>query len=167
MVIHFDYFKHERTLIKNLIHHLIYLSFVYNTNNYIIYCIWLFWKVLVTKPDFYNDISRKNLCSTLTELMKLNIVPILNANDVVAPPPEVDKDLAGVCIHVHRHQLTGLLAWHEGWSWSPHSISFFLPFHELQLSDDTEKVFSTHINTYTQMQFTFLTYVCTKINYTN
>jgi len=28
--------------------------------------------------------------------MKLNIIPIINANDAVAPPPEADLDLAGV-----------------------------------------------------------------------
>ncbi|XP_064599761.1 delta-1-pyrroline-5-carboxylate synthase-like [Liolophura sinensis] len=53
-------------------------------------------QVLVTKPDFYNDMCRENLRGTLSELLKLKIVPIVNANDVVAPPPEVDKDLQGV-----------------------------------------------------------------------
>lgn len=50
----------------------------------------------MTKPDFYNEKSRKNLRSTLNELLKLNIVPIINANDAVAPPPDMDMDLAGV-----------------------------------------------------------------------
>ena len=54
------------------------------------------WQVLVTKPDFQNEFSRTNLRSTLGELCKLKIVPIINANDAVAPPPEPDKDLAGV-----------------------------------------------------------------------
>ncbi|XP_014774551.1 delta-1-pyrroline-5-carboxylate synthase isoform X1 [Octopus bimaculoides] len=53
-------------------------------------------QVLVTKPDFSNEESRKNLHSTLSELIRLNIIPILNANDAVAPPPEQDKDLSGV-----------------------------------------------------------------------
>ena len=56
----------------------------------------ILFQVLTTKPDFFNDHSRANLRSTLNELLKLNIVPILNANDAVAPPPEADKDLAGV-----------------------------------------------------------------------
>ncbi|KAK2191166.1 hypothetical protein NP493_58g06033 [Ridgeia piscesae] len=53
-------------------------------------------QILVTKPDFNNEMSRTNLRSTLQELMKLNIIPIINANDAVAPPPEADLDLAGV-----------------------------------------------------------------------
>jgi delta-1-pyrroline-5-carboxylate synthetase len=53
-------------------------------------------QILVTKPDFQNEFSRANLRSTLSELCKLKIVPIINANDAVAPPPEPDKDLAGV-----------------------------------------------------------------------
>jgi len=53
-------------------------------------------QVLVTKPDLYHESSRKNLTSTLNELLRLNIIPIVNTNDAVAPPPERDLDLAGV-----------------------------------------------------------------------
>jgi len=49
-------------------------------------------QVLVTKPDFYNDETRKNLFSTLSELISMNIVPIINTNDAVTPPPQ-DDDL--------------------------------------------------------------------------
>ncbi|KAL3865121.1 hypothetical protein ACJMK2_006750 [Sinanodonta woodiana] len=53
-------------------------------------------QVLVTKPDFQNEFTRENLKSTLHELIKFNIIPIVNANDAVAPPPEADKDLQGI-----------------------------------------------------------------------
>ncbi|XP_063696390.1 delta-1-pyrroline-5-carboxylate synthase [Culicoides brevitarsis] len=43
-------------------------------------------QVLVTKPDFYNEETRKHLFSTLSELISLNIVPIINTNDAVSPP---------------------------------------------------------------------------------
>ncbi|XP_008549412.1 delta-1-pyrroline-5-carboxylate synthase [Microplitis demolitor] len=52
-------------------------------------------QVLVTKPDFYNEETRKNLFSTLSELISLNIVPIINTNDAVSPPPQVDEEVAG------------------------------------------------------------------------
>ena len=55
-------------------------------------------QILVTKPDFQNEHSRENLRETITELLKLNIIPIVNANDAVAPPPEADMDLAGVSV---------------------------------------------------------------------
>lgn len=47
-------------------------------------------QVLVTKPDFYNEETRKNLFSTLSELISMNIVPIINTNDAVTPPPQND-----------------------------------------------------------------------------
>ncbi|XP_065226756.1 delta-1-pyrroline-5-carboxylate synthase [Planococcus citri] len=47
-------------------------------------------QVLVTKPDFYNEETRRNLFSTLSELISLNIVPIINTNDAVTPPPQND-----------------------------------------------------------------------------
>nr|KAG5708389.1 hypothetical protein BaRGS_034420 [Batillaria attramentaria] len=67
-------------------------------------------QVLVTKPDFQNEFSRRNLRSTLQELCKLKIVPIINANDAVAPPPEPDKDLAGVISVKDNDSLAARLA---------------------------------------------------------
>lgn len=52
-------------------------------------------QVLVTKPDFYNEETRKNIFSTLSELISLNIVPIINTNDAVSPPPQADEEVAG------------------------------------------------------------------------
>ncbi|XP_065071423.1 delta-1-pyrroline-5-carboxylate synthase-like isoform X3 [Rhopilema esculentum] len=52
-------------------------------------------QVLVTKPDFRDQYSRANLKTTLEELLKMHCIPIVNANDVVAPPPSQDVDLAG------------------------------------------------------------------------
>ncbi|XP_043267058.1 delta-1-pyrroline-5-carboxylate synthase [Venturia canescens] len=52
-------------------------------------------QVLVTKPDFYNEETRKNIFSTLSELISLNIVPIINTNDAVSPPPQSDEEVSG------------------------------------------------------------------------
>lgn len=49
-------------------------------------------QVLVTKPDFYNEETRKNLFCTLSELISLNIVPIINTNDAVEPPMFIKED---------------------------------------------------------------------------
>ncbi|XP_070539725.1 delta-1-pyrroline-5-carboxylate synthase-like isoform X2 [Ptychodera flava] len=67
-------------------------------------------QVLVTKPDFYHDYTRNNLRSTMHELVGMNIVPIINANDVVAPPPEPDKDLQGVISVKDNDSLAARLA---------------------------------------------------------
>lgn len=48
--------------------------------------------MLVTKPDFYNEQTRKNLFCTLSELISLNIVPIVNTNDAVSPPMFIVDD---------------------------------------------------------------------------
>ncbi|KAK9874938.1 hypothetical protein WA026_005755 [Henosepilachna vigintioctopunctata] len=52
-------------------------------------------QVLVTKPDFYNEETRRNLFSTISELISLNIVPIINTNDAVSPPPQIDEPIGG------------------------------------------------------------------------
>lgn len=67
-------------------------------------------QILVTKPDFQNEHSRENLRETISELLKLNIIPIVNANDAVAPPPEADMDLAGVISVKDNDSLAARLA---------------------------------------------------------
>ncbi|KAF3853668.1 hypothetical protein F7725_014356 [Dissostichus mawsoni] len=53
-------------------------------------------QVLVTNLDFHDDQKRQNLNSTLQELLRMNIVPIINTNDAVVPPPEPNSDLQGI-----------------------------------------------------------------------
>nr|NVI72275.1 putative delta-1-pyrroline-5-carboxylate synthase [Cucujiformia] len=39
--------------------------------------------------------TRRNLMGTLSELISLNIVPIINTNDAVTPPPQTDDPIGG------------------------------------------------------------------------
>ncbi|CAH1134234.1 unnamed protein product [Ceutorhynchus assimilis] len=72
-------------------------------------------QVLVTKADFYNEDTRKTLISTLSELISLNIVPIINTNDAVSPPPQVDEPIfdrpgkKGISLH-DNDSLAAMLA---------------------------------------------------------
>ena len=52
--------------------------------------------MLITKPDMKDKYTRENLKSTVEELISMNVIPIINENDVVASPPSMDQDLAGV-----------------------------------------------------------------------
>ena len=52
-------------------------------------------QVLVTKPDFQSKETRKQLFMTIDELLQLNIIPIINTNDAVSPPPQQDEDPEG------------------------------------------------------------------------
>jgi len=47
-------------------------------------------QVLVNKADFYNEFTRENLKATLKELLKLNIVPVLNTNDAIGITIQID-----------------------------------------------------------------------------
>ena len=58
----------------------------------------LLFQVLITKQDVRDKYSLDNLCSTVEELISMNCVPIINENDVVASPPDLDLDLAGVSL---------------------------------------------------------------------
>ena len=51
-------------------------------------------QILITKPDFYNDETRRNLMSTINELLTLNILPIINTNDAVSPPVSLDEEIS-------------------------------------------------------------------------
>ena len=52
-------------------------------------------QVLVTQPDFANMETKRQLFSTIHELMSLNIIPIINTNDAVSPPPQSTVDYGG------------------------------------------------------------------------
>lgn len=54
------------------------------------------WQILVTNLDFYDEQKRRNLNSTLHELLRMNIVPIINTNDAVVAPTVPNSDLQGV-----------------------------------------------------------------------
>uniref|UniRef100_A0A8C6Q415 Delta-1-pyrroline-5-carboxylate synthase n=1 Tax=Nothobranchius furzeri TaxID=105023 RepID=A0A8C6Q415_NOTFU len=67
-------------------------------------------QVLVTNLDFHDDEKRQNLNSTLQELLRMNIVPIINTNDAVVPPPEPDSDLQGIISIKDNDSLAARLA---------------------------------------------------------
>uniref|UniRef100_A0A3Q2PLN6 Delta-1-pyrroline-5-carboxylate synthase n=1 Tax=Fundulus heteroclitus TaxID=8078 RepID=A0A3Q2PLN6_FUNHE len=67
-------------------------------------------QVLVTNLDFHDDEKRQNLNSTLQELLRMNIVPIINTNDAVVPPPEPNSDLQGVISIKDNDSLAARLA---------------------------------------------------------
>ncbi|CAG7835281.1 unnamed protein product [Allacma fusca] len=52
-------------------------------------------QVLVTKENFTDEYTRKHLYQTMSELLALNIVPIVNTNDAVAAPAQVYDALEG------------------------------------------------------------------------
>uniref|UniRef100_A0A8C8DSP6 Delta-1-pyrroline-5-carboxylate synthase n=1 Tax=Oryzias sinensis TaxID=183150 RepID=A0A8C8DSP6_9TELE len=58
-------------------------------------------QILVTNLDFHDEQKRRNLNSTLHELLRMNIVPIINTNDAVVPPPVPNSDLQGVNVGLY------------------------------------------------------------------
>ena len=71
-------------------------------------------QVLVTKSDFYNEETRTQLFSTLNELMALNIIPIINTNDAVSPPPQKDEDVSAFFILLN---LLSFTQFYSIWIW--------------------------------------------------
>ncbi|KPP64193.1 delta-1-pyrroline-5-carboxylate synthase-like [Scleropages formosus] len=67
-------------------------------------------QILVTNLDFHDEQKRRNLNSTLQELLRMNIVPIINTNDAVVPPPEPNSDLQGVISIKDNDSLAARLA---------------------------------------------------------
>ncbi|CAG7730261.1 unnamed protein product [Allacma fusca] len=52
-------------------------------------------QVLVTKENFTDEYTKKHLFQTMSELLALNIVPIVNTNDAVAAPAQIYDALEG------------------------------------------------------------------------
>lgn len=67
-------------------------------------------QVLITKQDVQDKYSLDNLRSTVEELISMNCIPIINENDVVASPPDLDLDLAGVISIKDNDTLSALLS---------------------------------------------------------
>ncbi|XP_064418984.1 delta-1-pyrroline-5-carboxylate synthase isoform X2 [Latimeria chalumnae] len=67
-------------------------------------------QILVTNLDFHDEQKRRNLNSTLHELLRMNIVPIINTNDAVVPPPEPNSDLQGMISVKDNDSLAARLA---------------------------------------------------------
>ena len=57
-------------------------------------------QVLVTQPDFENIETKKQLFMTIDELLQLNIIPIINTNDAVSPPPQKNADAEGTTLQM-------------------------------------------------------------------
>ena len=58
-------------------------------------------QVLVTQPDFANMETKMQLFQTIHELLNLNIIPIINTNDAVSPPPQSITDYGGKKIRLY------------------------------------------------------------------
>ena len=53
-------------------------------------------QVLLTRNDLSNKSSLDNLLNTISALLSMKVIPILNGNDVVSPNPHMNADLQNV-----------------------------------------------------------------------
>jgi len=67
-------------------------------------------QVLVTQGDFDRQSTRDNLTSTMEALLRLNIIPLVNENDVMSDPPTTDNDLKGTMSLKDNDSLASMLA---------------------------------------------------------
>merc|ERR1719174_3338557 len=67
-------------------------------------------QVLVTPGDFDNEKTKANLKSTMEELLRLNIIPLVNENDVMSDPATSDADIAGTISLKDNDSLAAMLA---------------------------------------------------------
>jgi len=64
----------------------------------------------VTQNDFERPSTLANLTSTMEELIKLNIIPLVNENDVMSDPATTDSDLKGTISLKDNDSLAAMLA---------------------------------------------------------
>jgi len=67
-------------------------------------------QVLVTQNDFERESTKNNLTSTMEELLRLNIIPLVNENDVMSDPATSDSDLKGTISLKDNDSLAAMLA---------------------------------------------------------
>jgi len=67
-------------------------------------------QVLVTQHDFERQSTRDNLTSTMEELLRLNIIPLVNENDVMSDPATADSDLKGTMSLKDNDSLAAMLS---------------------------------------------------------
>merc|ERR1719339_715972 len=67
-------------------------------------------QVLVTKQDFGNANTKDALFNTIRELMALNIIPVINTNDPVSPPPQSGEVAEGRILITDNDSLASTIA---------------------------------------------------------
>jgi len=67
-------------------------------------------QVLVTQNDFDRATSQNNLSATMEELLRLNIIPLVNENDVMSDQPSADGDIKGTISLKDNDSLAAMLA---------------------------------------------------------